>query len=431
MVSNKPDITGQSKLEVQTISVVGDQLYKRLPASYETYRLLRKDPTVALARILSVAPILASPWTIEVDEGWEKAKELIEEDVLELKSMYLETALFGGCDFGWQGYEEVFEAREGLTHLRKLKPLLQDLTIILLEKETGRFAGFRQGTVDLNPENCLLVNFRVEADELYGESLLENIRKAVNDWNVVNRSAERYDAKIAGSHWVVHYPPGTTVVNGVQKDNAAVAKELLQAMISSGAAAIPSGVLRDEDGNEVPGWKIELVNDGGGKQGSFIERQKYLDVLKVRGLIMPERAVLEGQFGTKAEAGTHGDLALMHAELLHQRVVRFLNRYLVNRLLQLNWGDEAMNTVRIVPAPMNDEQKAFYRDLYEKMLVNPQVLMAEYASMEMKELRRTLGVPEATEEDMALLEALANEDEDEDDTDLDEPDPTELENDDE
>jgi len=44
-------------------------------------------------------------------------------------------------------------------------------------------------------------------------------------------------------------------------------------------------------------------------QGSFIDRQKYLDALKMRAFGLPERSILEGSHGTKAEADVHADIA--------------------------------------------------------------------------------------------------------------------------
>ena len=49
--------------------------------------------------------------------------------------------------------------------------------------------------------------------------------------------------------------------------------------------------------------EIELLSDSGKGQQPFTDRQKYLDILKVRAFGFPERSILEGQFGTKADVG--------------------------------------------------------------------------------------------------------------------------------
>ena len=40
-----------------------------LPATYATYRLIRKQPTVAFVRAMSMAPIVASTWSFKAKDG--------------------------------------------------------------------------------------------------------------------------------------------------------------------------------------------------------------------------------------------------------------------------------------------------------------------------------------------------------------------------
>src|SRR5687768_3500538 len=73
---------------------------------YEKVRTMRRDPTVALARWLSVAPVLVSKWSIEAEKDAPiGAKDLVGEIMQPFRSHILETALYGCFDFGWQAYE--------------------------------------------------------------------------------------------------------------------------------------------------------------------------------------------------------------------------------------------------------------------------------------------------------------------------------------
>ena len=111
------------------------------------------------------------------------------------------------------------------------------------------------------------------------------------------RGARRYDRKIAGATVVVHYPKGSSYdEHGVLTPNPELAKRLAHKLESSGAVAIPRDVaqLLETAGLESPGWKIELLSDGGSLQSGFTGRLEYLDKLKVRGILAPERTVLEG-----------------------------------------------------------------------------------------------------------------------------------------
>src|SRR4051812_44381362 len=76
---------------------------------YELVRQMRKDPTIALARAIAVAPVLLAPWSVE-KESWapDGGVELITRQVQPLRAHILKTAFFGCFDFGNQPYEKCF-----------------------------------------------------------------------------------------------------------------------------------------------------------------------------------------------------------------------------------------------------------------------------------------------------------------------------------
>ena len=101
--------------------------FAAMPATYATYRELRKDPTVALARMVAVAPIMASDWSYHAADGipdsWVR---FVKRQMDRIRTTYLENVLFfGNIDFGYQGFEQVLEYDgHGRIELKKLKPLL-------------------------------------------------------------------------------------------------------------------------------------------------------------------------------------------------------------------------------------------------------------------------------------------------------------------
>lgn len=374
-----------------------------LPRTYATYRKLRTDPTLALARAVSVAPVLASSWEVEGED--EERVELIREQVLPIREQLLEPAMYGGIDFGWQGFEEVWDSRGGRTTLKKIKPLLQDITEVLVDAVTGEFAGYRQGAVTLPVDACLHVAFRVEGTQWHGQSLMENARRVHNEWVEANAGAARFDRKIAGSHWVVYFPPGSSPMNGVSKPNDLIAQDILRSLESSGSVAVPRTVAKwmDELNKDEMGWKIELITSRG--EGGFGDRLRYLDVQKVRAILVPERMALEAEFGTKADAGVHSNLAVTMRELEHKHVTRLVNWHLVDRLLALNWGEEARGSVLLKPTPLTDEALGYLRSVYSALLVNPQGFQQEFPNVDVASLRERLRVP--TQENPEPLPAPA------------------------
>ena len=366
---------------------------------------MRRDPTLSLARQLVIAPVLASEWAYEAKEDApEGAADFIQDCLDTFRLHILRNAFLGWIDFGWAPFEKVFgfDDQSGKIKLKKLKPLLQDITSILIEPAHGSFAGFEQDdNVRLTVDGCLLLSCDVEGTDWYGNAIMRNAESAYDAWKDVEAGACRYDNRIAGSHWIVYYPVGKTQQeNGEYVDNYTLAKRILADLEASGRMAIPidkaTEVLEALEGNgasEHAGWRIEILSDKGASQTGFVDRMKYLDTLKVRALGVPERSILEGQFGTKAEAGAHADFAILNMELRHQQAVEAVNWHLVNQLLRINYGRSAENTVFVSPAPIADRAISFLRTLYEKLISSPEGFANEILAIDTDALKDRLGIP--------------------------------------
>src|SRR5574343_1237733 len=379
------------------------------PATYATYREMRRHPTIALARALAVAPIVAARWSVAADkDAPDGAADLITSQFLPIREPLVEQAMLGGCDFGHQPWEKVLGLNpDGYQVIRRFKPLLQDITEILTDKPTGAYTGFRQNKSDVPLANCLLISFRVEGTDWRGQSLLENARSTWTEWREANGGAARYDKKIAGSHFMIRFPIGRSRdINGAYQDNRDLATWILAALESSGSVAFPDEMASYMEGlaQNNSSWRIELLSDSTPRQPSFIERLNYLDKLLVRAILVPERAVLEGEHGTLAEATAHADAALQHAELQHRHVTRMVNWHAVDQVLWLNYGDEARGKVRLEAAPIIDEKLSFLREVYRSILANPSGFLEEFGMLDTDSLKDAIGVPKS---DMV---AAANED---------------------
>lgn len=381
------------------------ELPNALQRNYATYREMRRDPTIAFVRMLSVAPLVTAGWGYEVKPGAPKlAGELIERMLEQHRMKLLKAALEGYVDYGWQPWEVVFGTDED-AHIvvEKFKPLLQERTWINVMPETGEFIGLEQrtpyGDLYLSKAQCLVVALDVEGTDWYGTALMENARDPYNKWAVVEAAAARYDKKIAGSHWVIHYPMGRSTYDGVEGvDNFEVAKKLLASLQSSGAVVVPTKLKPyTDDVDTEDAWRIELLSDGGQARASFGDRQRYIDSLKVRAFGFPERAVLEGQFGTKAEAESHADFAITIQEMRHALIVDELNQRVVSRVLRMNYGPKYEQCVRVTPTPLSDPKITYLRGLYGQFLANPEIMSAELDEIDLEAIREQLSIPKKDE----------------------------------
>lgn len=379
---------------------------------YTKVREMRNDATISLCRELVAAPILTAAWSIESnDNAPPDAKDIINDCILPFRLHLLKTSFYGCLDFGWQPYEKVIEYDEltGKLLPKKLKPLLQDITDIQIFEENGAFAGFKQDDLVLDLDKSLLVNIDVEGTDWYGQPKLKAVEGAYDNWVICNNANVRYDAKIAGAHWVIHYPKGSTKVDGVDTDNYTVAITLLGALQSSGSFVVPNTVEQFiGDANEAAGqtaWKIELLSAAPATNVTFLERLKYLDAMKARGLGLPERAALEGQFGTKAEAESHADFAISNMELRHQIMVQHYNWHLVNQILRLNWGEQYENSVWISVAPITDLDLQYIRKIYQIVLASPEGFASESLKLDMDAMRDRLSLPTMSDETREQVDA--------------------------
>ena len=383
----------------QLIAAVQTELTNPLPATIDTYRRMRKDPTIALARALAMAPVQVGEWSIEADDSIDDEQvKFILTQAKRWRQTYIDHAMMGSIDFGWAPFEIVYEVIEGAFVILKLKPLLHDITKILVDEKTGEFIGFKQGDLVLPREVCLLTSFRVEGTQWYGQSLMENARVTYNQWVEANVGAARYDKKVSGSNFIVYYPYGKSRVGSKEIDNIELAKTVLAALESSSGIAMPAALGQFVDKvaqQRQPDWKVELLSDGVPKQYSFISRLQYLDTLKVRALIIPERAITEGKFGTKAEAGVHQDIALTYMDLQHRYLTDIFNRDVVNTLTMQNFG--MVDTIRLVAAPIVNAQIAFLQQIYASIISSQTLSAEEFGTIDTDAVKDQLGIPKSAQ----------------------------------
>lgn len=399
--------------QVLVTSGVDGQLAKALPRRWERkVRDMRRDPTIGIVRDLYQAPIFAADWTVTADNPrYEDAVEMINRTVMPFRDHILAHTIRGLLDFGWQAFEKVYGfSEEGWVKLIKLKPLLQDITTILVDLR-GDIKGVRNlptylssvnsinngPWVDLTRDECVVISRDVEGTNWYGEPLSRRAENPYDSWNACERSAQRYDNKIAGAQWVVYYPIGRTMYNGAMTDNFVIAMAILDAIESSGKMAIPRKALDQvEDlnaiGDDQMAWKIDMISSSSSSESIFVGRQKYQDALKARAYGIPERAVFEGQFGTKAEAEAHADFAITNIEQAHSNILAQINSEIVDPLLKLNKGERYATHVKLKAIGLSNDKRAYLRELYTSYF-GSEAGQAEMQAIDWDSTREVLGLP--------------------------------------
>ncbi len=362
-----------------------------LPGSltYKQIREYRNEPTVKLARTFVVAPALIAGWSVDFDEDVpENIVQFISNEMLPQHDHLMRTGLWGLIDWGWQPYEKVFGLKKDATGamrwgINKLKPLLQDMTSILINPDTGGFVGLQNGPLNtslktLDASDVLVLYQNVEGTNWYGESDMLAIHLLMEKYTKIEHAADRYDQKVAGAHWIVYFPVGTSPFGsaGTETDNFLIAQALLNSLESNGSICVPNIVNNyvqdlNQIGKDQQAWRIELMSADGGTSNDMIARMQYLDTLKIRAFGLPERSITEGKYGTKAEAEEHGDFATVSINLRRKDITRECNWHVVNQLLAINFGEQYVNKVRLIPNPINDEALQRNAEIFKRVLNNP------------------------------------------------------------
>ncbi len=385
---------------------------KPAPGTFATYRKMRANPTLALARVVESAPIKTVDWGFEETDAPNGAPDFVRETIKPLLPALVKEVI-RSFDYGFTAFEKVWEIRriEGAARLtyRKLKPLLVDITQPRVDKETGGFAGIKNRGVELDAQQSFWFTYDGEpGNEWFGRSKNENIRKEWSAWEDLFKRSGQYASRAAGPTPIVHHPGGESRDKHGNTISDFQIAELVLAKIKSGdglvvenkmakwaSALVEKGI---SDPSKFQAWTFDFIEPSKLYGADFVKLLAHTERLLTRGRLVPERAVLEGEHGTKAEATAHGDIVLMIADEFLRDLATCINRYLIDPLLVVNWGIEAKGTVKASPAPLIDEQKMLIREMVTKVLTAPinasllQTLVDLEASVEQ------LGLPKPPED---------------------------------
>lgn len=390
--------------------------------TYDVYRRMSGHPTVALAKSIVTAPILASSWSFEtrrpdgtktrrrligdgvqsdpLDRQLDERARFIQRQIEPMRAPFLVEAL-RALEFGWRPFEKVWDVNNGQVILRRLKPLLPDFTFLQVDPH-GNFAGLVQMDVDLGPEKSFIYTYDGEAGHLYGRSRHENARQAWSSWHQVDDRTAQLATKVAAIIPMVHYPLGQSRdPSGQVRDNGDLADIILNGLGSGKGVKLPNLFASSEDPKlsaDLAGkssWMVSFLEAASAAHNltGLTDRQRYYDALMFRAWLRPERVGLESQHGSRADASKHTETGLTDSELLHGDVCDQLNRGVVDDLLAFNYGPGAPGSVYISPSPLEAAKRQLLQNLLEAIWKNPATLAQFLAQTDMDAVFDLMEVP--------------------------------------
>lgn len=397
--------------------------------TYHFYRRMSAHPTLALARSIVSAPILAAGWAYEVRRpdgrayrrprgGVANANDPIDAHLAEraafvqnvmdpLRPAFLAEAM-RALEFGWRPFEKIWDVSGGRFVLRRLKPLLPDFTWINIDPHGG-FAGLTQMDVQLGPEKSFIYTHDGEAGNLYGRSRHENAREVWSKWGSTDDRAAQLATKAAAIIPMVHYPLGQSRdASGQVRDNGELADVILNGLGSGKGVKLPNLFASTDDPRlsaDLAGqsaWIISFLESANAASnlGGLTDRQRYYDALMFRAWLRPERTGLESIHGSRADATTHTDTSLTDSELIHSEVCAQLTRCVIDELLELNFGPAARGSVYLTPAPLQGAKRDLLAQLFAAVWKDPAALRQFIEQTDMDAVFDLMEVPKANEQVM-------------------------------
>lgn len=357
-----------------------------MPGSQNVYRRIAANPTVALMYAATRAMMKTPGWSVEADDDVpDEVIKYVEDAFIRPKAgtiNHATTALI----FGRSTFEKVWSVKDGRL-VPKLKPLVADVTTPMVDRDTGAFVGVKNEQTGGHDDNflgltkCWHFAYDGEAGDPWGRSRLENIRcTAWRSWDDIATKQAQYTTKAAGVIPVANMPLGSGEDgDGSTKSNQEIAETLLREL-GGGKGVVMPNQYSHEIGEllatnpklaELLMWRISFLEVPSGHGAEFIDMLKAEETRMARGFLWPERALLEGQFGTKAEAGTHQDIGITICEQDLAEMVEDFNRDVVDDGLAANWGTLYIGKVRVKVAPMRDTEREFFRSMMRDLLLNP------------------------------------------------------------
>lgn len=357
------------------------------PRNVTTYRRIANNPIICIARQATMIPIRSADWSIATEgPEYEDAAETVTKVCEALMFNFIAQAL--RClDYGYQSFEVIWGERDGSLVPVRFKPLLPELTTARIDA-TGQFAGVKNKDVILEAPYVFWLSNDQEGDNYYGKSRSESaIASGVwSGWETTLARMIRYAKNASGPRTVAEYPQGEGYdSSGAKKDNFDIASAVLRELMSdtSDGVIIPraldksmldalAGLSRTGvDLSQLMAWKFTFIEPRGQYGNDYTAMMRLLDSYLLRSWLVPERAVTEGQYGTKAEAEVHAGLTLANAEAWLWEFSQEFNKQVIDRVLLVNYGEDYVGKVRWEPGQIVDEKRAFMAEILRGVFANP------------------------------------------------------------
>jgi len=354
---------------------LSDILYFQSDRTIEQYKQMRKYPMCWMGLNFIKLGLPNVPPVVECDED-ENIRLIVEKQLKKIwKGMIRES--LEKLDYGFKAMEiryekgilKYFDEKESLQKfegilLKAPKGLDGETIEILIEKKDGSFRGFRQNSdidVLVKDRKSLLFTHVLESGQYYGMSAQEPVYPFWYDANLNRQFHMRWLERKGTGFFKGLYPKGDTLINGVETGNQDIILNLLDSIMEGNGVSMPSS--RDDKGNLL--WDIGFMSDED-KTDPFIARQKHIDEMILKGLVIPEKALTQGEIGARSSIEAFQNMFVQLKQEVLDVTVNNINKYLVPNFVELNFGKDI--NVSVSAGKLDDSSKEIAGKIVEKLL---------------------------------------------------------------
>lgn len=420
----------------QVFDQLGDP-FKTERIAISRLRQMRRDPIIGFGMSFIKTPLIKADWYIKCEDAQVAA---FVDDALRVVYGSLVLQLTQSLDFGFQAIAKRFELRtptgtyidpnsdagtespiwnQGSVQpvmLKTFVPLEPETVQPIFDKNTGEFAGIDWKPVDPAQTPARTGMKKTQEGsfmiDLYHSLWATNERDSVGGnifgyprlgyiyqywwsywfrWAIADRAFE----KKADPSILIRHPDGQFVDERTGSTMSYREYALLMGdrLRSGSTVALPSEpFLGFEDRpTNIRQWDIEFIKDGTNFD-PFDKSFDYLDIQKLRGLWIPEQALVEGRGGTSSRnvAATFGDAFVASQAVIMTMIDDIINRFIIPQLVIVNFP-QFQGDCRKVTRGFASEDVEFSKQVVQLIGQGDPAELVKY--VDVRETLREAGVP--------------------------------------
>ena len=273
--------------------------------------------------------------------------------------------------------------------------------------QTNRSSGFRASRknetikeIDVFHSYWGTHNKDDEEGSIFGYPLIAHARDYWWAYRFLFMMSNRAYERVAIPPLLAYHPPGNTVIDetdGTTQPNWEIALEMGERLRSNAIGAVPSQMAQtglDTTSNTQREWDFKFLETASDSLKQFDERFNYLNVMKLRSVMVPEQALIEGEGGTSSRnvAAQMAEIFIGSQDLTMKIIDDEINRYWIPQLLITNFPEFINNGGQATKEShgFRSQDMEMYRQIIQLLGQGDPTLMAR---IDIGEIFRRVGMP--------------------------------------